>query len=96
LKRGKLYPPFLWRYLVQQAFQRRYPTAPVIGAHAAILLDSWLRPTDRGLEWGSGRSTTWLAARVAHLVVVEHDCGWHTRIQRELTSRGLSPRSTTV
>jgi hypothetical protein len=64
----------------------------VIVANAAILLDSWLRPTDRGLEWGSGRSTTWLAARVAHLVVVEHDCGWHARIQRELTSRGLSAK----
>jgi Methyltransferase domain len=92
LKREKLYPPFLWRYLVQQAFQRRHPTAPVIVANAAILLDSWLRPTDHGLEWGSGRSTAWLATRVAHLVTVEHDPGWHARVRRELEARGLAAK----
>lgn len=92
MKREKLYPPFLWRYLIQQAFQRRFPTAPVIVANAAFLLDSWLRPTDHGIEWGSGRSTTWLATRVAHLVVVEHDRAWHARVQRELGSRGLAAK----
>jgi SAM-dependent methyltransferase len=92
LKRQKLYPPFLWRYLVQQAFQRQFPTAPVIVANAAILLDSWLRLTDRGLEWGSGRSTTWLATRVAHLVAVEHDPAWHARVRRDLESRGLTAK----
>lgn len=92
MKREKLYPPFLWRYLVQQAFQRRHPSAPVIVANAAILLDSWLRPTDEGLEWGSGRSTVWLAMRVARLTTIEHDPDWHDRVQRWLEARGLSAK----
>lgn len=92
MKREKLYPPYLWRYLVQQSFQRQHPDAPVIVANAVMILDNWLRPTDRGLEWGSGRSTTWLAARVTHLISVEHDPAWHARIRDELGSRGLSAK----
>jgi predicted O-methyltransferase YrrM len=92
VKREKLHPPYLWRYLVQQAFQQQHPQAPVIVANAVIILDSWLRPTDQGLEWGSGRSTTWLATRVARLVSVEHDPTWHARVQGELESRGLAAK----
>jgi SAM-dependent methyltransferase len=92
LKREKLNPSYLWRYLVQQAFQRRHPDAPVIVANAVIILDNWLRRTDRGLEWGSGRSTIWLASRVAHLVAVEHDPTWHARVKSELAARGLADK----
>ncbi len=92
MKREKLCPPYLWRYLVQQAFQRQHPEAPVIVANAVIILGNWLRPTDRGLEWGSGRSTTWLATRVAHLLAVEHDPAWHARVQGELESRELAAK----
>jgi len=92
VKREKLHPPYLWRYLVQQAFQRQHPEAPVIVANAVIALDTWLRPTDRGLEWGSGRSTTWLARRVAHLVSVEHNPAWHARIRAAIEARGMAAK----
>ena len=92
VKRAKLHPPYLWRYLVQQAFQRQHPQAPVIVANAVLILDTWLRPTDRGLEWGSGRSTIWLASRVAHLVSVEHTAVWHARVQGELEARGMTAK----
>lgn len=88
----KLYPPYLWRYLAQQAFHRHHPEVPLIVANAVMILDNWLRPTDSGLEWGSGRSTTWLATRVAHLVSVEHDPTWHERVTRELEARGLAAK----
>jgi predicted O-methyltransferase YrrM len=64
----------------------------VIVANAVIILDHWLRPTDRGLEWGSGRSTTWLATRVSHLVTVEHDPLWHARVRGQLEARGLAAK----
>ena len=64
----------------------------MIVANAVIILDHWLRPTDRGLEWGSGRSTTWLAARVGHLVTVEHDPAWHARVRGRLEARGLAAK----
>ena len=90
MKGKKLYPPYLWRHLVQQAFHRQYPGTPLIVANAVMILHEWLRPTDRGLEWGSGRSTTWLAGRLAHLVSVEHDPAWHARVGAELVAKGVA------
>lgn len=92
MKLQKLYPPYLWRYLAQQSFHRQHPDTPVIVANAVMILDNWLRPTDRGLEWGSGRSTTWLATRAAHLVSVEHDPDWHARVRGYLEARGLTAK----
>jgi predicted O-methyltransferase YrrM len=86
----KLYPPYLWRYLAQTAFHRAHPDAPLIVANAVILLDSWLKPSDRGLEWGSGRSTGWLAARLADLIAVEHDRLWYDRVRDLLQRRNLA------
>jgi predicted O-methyltransferase YrrM len=57
-----------------------------------IILDNWLRPTDRGLEWGSGRSTIWLATRVAHVLSVEHNSVWYTRVKDALAERGLAEK----
>ena len=92
MKREKLYPPYLWRYLVQQAFQKRHRQAPVMVANAVLSLNAWLKPTDRGLEWGSGRSTAWLAERVAHIVTVEHDPGWHAIVQNDLLRDGVASK----
>jgi hypothetical protein len=49
-----------------------------------------LRPSDRGVEFGSGRSTVWFAERVAHLTSVEHDEQWHSDVSATLKDRGLT------
>jgi len=53
------------------------------------ILENWLRPTDRGIEWGSGRSTIWFAERVGCLVSVEHSPVWYERVSAELKRQGL-------
>jgi len=53
------------------------------------IMESWLKPVDRGIEWGSGRSTIWFAERVRSLVSVEHNPDWYGRISTELKARGL-------
>ena len=65
--------------------ERRHPDAPWLTAEAVHLLEQLLRPTDRCFEWGSGRSTLWLARRTAWIQSVEHDPSWHART-RELIS----------
>jgi predicted O-methyltransferase YrrM len=71
------------RYVVDRARlelrQRRHRDDPWLTADAVALLDQWLRPTDRCLEWGSGRSTAWLASRTASVDSVEHDPAWAAR-----------------
>jgi hypothetical protein len=44
----------------------------------------------RGLEFGSGRSTTWFAARLEHLTSVEHNVAWYHKVAQRLTADGLS------
>ena len=92
MKLHELYPPHFWRLLVQRSFHRAHPEAPLVVSNAVILLDNWLRPTDRGIEFGSGRSTTWLAARLAHVTTVEHDPRWYENVKRRIEQRNLGDR----
>ena len=93
MKLSEAWPPsYLWRYLVHRQFQRTHPDTPVMVGNATISLQSWLRPSDVGFEWGSGQSTTWLAPRVGQLTSIEHDTQWHSLIQKRLTDRGLSDK----
>ena len=70
-------------------FERRFPEAPWLSESAVYLLDSWLRPTDRGIEWGAGRSTVWLALRVKHLTSVESNAEWYERTKTVLYEKGI-------
>jgi predicted O-methyltransferase YrrM len=53
------------------------------------ILEDRLKPTDVGLEWGSGRSTLWFARRVSHLTSIEHNDRWYKRIKNLLSDKGL-------
>lgn len=80
------YPPILYRRLLQVRFQRANPDAPWLTESAVLLLDSWLKRSDRGWEWGSGRSTTWFAERVAHLTSIEHHEAWHKKVSEKIST----------
>jgi predicted O-methyltransferase YrrM len=67
--------------LSQMAYQRRNPDAPWITPVMVDILDQWLRPTDCGVEWGSGHSTIWLARRLGRLDSVEESADWHRTVQ---------------
>jgi len=70
-------------------YKHTHPDLPWLCKDAVRILDSWLKPTDRGLEWGSGRSTIWFAMRVDHLVSIEHDPKWAETVKKKLNDRNL-------
>lgn len=76
------------RYVVARAgdelFRRRHPNVPWITPAAVHVLDEWLRPDDVVVEYGSGRSTSWLAARCAAIVSIEHDPVWYERVSTSI------------
>jgi predicted O-methyltransferase YrrM len=80
---------YIYDRIQQMMYQRTHPDAPWFCTHMIDLLDAWLKPTDNALEWGSGRSTAWLARRVGHLTSVEHDANWAKRVQNDLRAGGL-------
>lgn len=85
-------PRYLWDRISVMAYEWSHPDAPWLTREGVRLLGAWLQPGDKGLEWGSGRSTIWLAQRGARLVSVEHDGEWATRVRNQLVRRGLSGR----
>jgi predicted O-methyltransferase YrrM len=88
-KFGHWTPQYIYDRLKLAAYEHAYPSAPWLTRTMVEFLANWLRPEDRGFEWGSGRSTIWFAERVASIVSVEHDPEWHRRVSAELKGKGI-------
>lgn len=82
-------PRYVYHRTRQLLYERSHPQDPWLTPEAIRLLSSMLRPTDRGVEYGSGRSTAWFAARVAELTSVEHDPAWYATVSARLKALGL-------
>lgn len=83
-------PRYIWNRTALALHERRNPTAPWLTASMIELLDTWLLPSDAGLEFGSGRSTKWFAQRVGQLVIVEHNRQWYGRVKLNLETSSLA------
>jgi len=89
-----LRPAYFFKRLGQMRFEKSHPDAPWLGESAILLLDSYLQEDDVGWEWGSGRSTLWLARRVAHLHSIEDDRLWYQAVKNELKAARLTAKVT--
>jgi predicted O-methyltransferase YrrM len=63
---------------------------PCLSPDAIRLLTSMLRAADQGIEFGSGFSTAWFAARVGQLTSIESDKRWHATVSAMLEDRRLT------
>jgi Methyltransferase domain len=92
--RGRAFGHWTPRYIRARTceilYQRGHPDVPWLTPEAGRLLNSMLRPSDVGAEFGSGRSTAWLARRCAHLTSVEHDEAWYATVSAALAARGIT------
>jgi hypothetical protein len=84
-----LRPQCLYALLRRQIWIRTHPDVPWLTRQAVEILEDRLKPTDVGLEWGSGRSTLWFAKRVSHLTSIEHNDRWYNRIKKLLSDKGI-------
>ncbi len=82
------------RYIVNRfkelIYHRKHPTHPWLTESANLILKSYLKDSDVGLEFGSGRSTLWFAQRVSALTSVEHNPIWYNKITKMLEENGNS------
>lgn len=85
-----LTPRYVTDRLKLWAYERSNADAPWLTQEMISILENWLRPGDIGLEWGSGRSTAWIASRIGHLTAVECDSEWSKRVQQMLLEKGLA------
>ncbi len=83
-------PRFIFNRMLVMFHERSHPDQPWLTADAASMLDSMLKPTDVGLEFGSGRSTPWFAARIARLTSVEDNEQWFNRVDNMLREQKVN------
>jgi hypothetical protein len=69
-------------------WEKRNPDKPWLTPAAVRFCEAVLAPPMRGWEFGSGRSTPWFAARLGHLVSIEHDPQWHAAVRERLAGAG--------
>lgn len=62
-------------------YHRKYPLNPWLTPLSISILEFWLKNSDSALEFGSGRSTIWLAKRVKQLTSIEEDSLWFEHVQ---------------
>ncbi len=84
------------RYFVDRVnvllYQTIHPRAPWLTSDAISMLERFLKKDMRGFEWGSGRSTIWLAKRGGALVSVEDNQDWYERVKPRLSGLNVDYR----
>ncbi|MEL6545616.1 MAG: hypothetical protein AAFQ82_13375 [Myxococcota bacterium] len=85
-------PGYVSSRIKQAIHQRRHPDDPWLTREAVDFLSQWLHLDDSVLEWGSGRSSIWLAARVGHVFSVEHNPDWLTEVESRAAASGFSDK----
>ncbi|MDX2480285.1 MAG: hypothetical protein QNK24_08100 [Desulfuromusa sp.] len=82
-------PQYIKNRLALMWFEKNNPDFPWLTKEAIVFLDDWLKPTDQGVEWGSGRSTLWIAKRVGHLLSIEHNDNWYDQTRMALAMHNI-------
>ena len=78
-------PRYAYDRLRSVVYGLSHPDTPWITPEATEVFERYLKHEHIGAEWGAGRSTRWIAERVAGLVSIEHDPDWYARVEKDLT-----------
>jgi predicted O-methyltransferase YrrM len=82
-------PRYLKNRIAEIYYHKSSPDLPWLTRTANEILASYLKESDIGLEFGSGRSTIWFAKRIRQLTSVEDDEGWYRKVRQLLESNDL-------
>lgn len=82
-------PNYIYNRVAVWAYEKKHPAAPWLTADCIRLLNSLLKANDIGFEWGSGRSTLWLAKKISSLTSVEHDMEWYKKVKDRLSGENI-------
>ena len=78
--------------LMKRLFGYR-PKVPMISYRARRVIAAMLKPQSKMIEFGSGNSTPWFAARAGMIVSIEDDKNWYGHVQnllKEMDIRNVS------
>ena len=72
--------------------QKSHPDWPWWPKEAVLLCSNLLRATDIVLEFGSGRSTFWIANRCAGITSIEHNEDWYNIVKKKITQANIDSK----
>ncbi len=94
MKQSRSFSHWTPRYIVdrilQMSWMRQNPELPWLSRDAIAFIEQWLQPNDFAFEYGSGRSTIWLAQRVNRMRSIEHNIEWSEQVSKEIQLRSLN------
>lgn len=77
-------PRYIFDRTLLMFSERMNPHNPWLTSQAISILDKIIKAEDIGAEFGSGRSTLWLAKRLAHLTSVESNDDWFAKVDNDI------------
>ncbi|MFZ2171686.1 MAG: class I SAM-dependent methyltransferase [Methylococcaceae bacterium] len=83
-------PRYAFNRIKLAFWEKTHNDDPWLTRDSINLLKSILKPSDVGLEWGSGRSTIWFAKKVKRLTSIETDKNWIESVKSRLISLKLN------
>ncbi|GEM_PF-2059651 len=84
--------PYVRARVADILYRKRNPQVPWLTPDANQLLQSILTEDQQWVEFGSGRSTCYLAKRVAHLTSVETSLVWAERVSESIQEAKLGKK----
>ena len=79
-------PRYLKNRIMQLLHEKIHSEHPWLTKQSVNILSELLHDTDKGIEFGSGKSTLWFAKKTAHLISVEHDLLWYQHVNNKIKS----------
>lgn len=83
-------PGYIFNRINELIYQIRYPAHPWLTKTANIIITAFLKKSDIGLEFGSGRSTIYFAPQVSFLTSVEHNVSWYNKTKKILNDNNIT------
>jgi predicted O-methyltransferase YrrM len=87
-----LTPRYICNRINRLVYEKTHSDMPWLTKTANLILSSYLKPDDIGLEFGSGRSTIWLAKRISHLTSIENNRKWYNYVSERISKEGFAGR----
>ncbi|MCZ2223423.1 MAG: class I SAM-dependent methyltransferase [Chitinophagales bacterium] len=85
-----LTPRYIFNRVKLYNYYRKNADKPWLTKTAIEFLDNYLKPTDVGVEFGSGRSTLWFASKLKKLYSIEGDKRWYDKIQKSILGNNVA------
>ena len=90
MKTYRFNPRYILNKIRSIIYFKKFPDRPWISREAFEVLDLIISPSDKVLEFGSGKSTSYFASKCSYVYSVESNFQWYKKVVNKLTDLSSS------